>query len=139
MTDPLVTVSRIASEGVLLVVSHHFKKYSSEPDRPANVVPCAELFVFLLRVQDQGGEEREKHPNTCTEKMMSVNFTLPERDVLRLVCNSSIGAKLTLHSPVDEEAGGVIPDAVEPAVMTLFQHSEEEKQTQPYSPRAHQP
>ena len=70
MTDPLVTVSRIASEGVLLVVSHHFKKHSSEPDRPANVVACAELFVFFLRVQDQGGEECEKHPHTCTEKMI---------------------------------------------------------------------
>ena len=70
MTDPLVTVSRIASEGILLVVSHHFKKHSSEPNGPPNVVTCAELFVFLLRVQDQGGEEREKHPHTCTEKMM---------------------------------------------------------------------
>ena len=67
MADPLITVSRIASEGVLLVVSNHFKKHSSKPDGPANVVSCAELFVFFLGVQDQGGEEREKHPHTCTE------------------------------------------------------------------------
>ena len=90
MTDPLVTVSRIASEGILLVVSHHFKKHSSKPNGPPNVVTCAELFVFFLKVQDQGGEECEKHPHTCTEKMMCVNFTSPERDVRRLVCNSSI-------------------------------------------------
>lgn len=70
MADPLITVSRIASEGVLLVVSHHFKKHSSEPDGPANVVSCAKLFVFFLGVQDQGGEEREKHPHTCTEEMV---------------------------------------------------------------------
>ena len=67
MADPLITVGRIASEGILLVVSHHFEKHSSEPDGPANVVSCAELFVFFLGVQDQGGEECEKHPHTYTE------------------------------------------------------------------------
>ena len=75
MADPLIMVSRIASEDVLLVVSHHFKKHSSKPYGPANVVSCAKLFVFFLGVQDQGGEEREKHPHTCTEEMVCVNFT----------------------------------------------------------------
>ena len=131
MADPLIMVSRIASEGILLVVSHHFKKHSSEPDGPANVVSCAKLFVFFFGVQDQGGKEREKHPHTCTEGMVCVNFTSPETDVLRVVCKTKDQhrAKPTLHSPVDEEACGVTPDAVESAVMTLFQHPEEEKQT----------
>ena len=64
MADPLVLVTRIASEVVLLVVSNGLKEHASEPDSPANIITCAELFVFHLGVKNKGWKESQQHPHT---------------------------------------------------------------------------
>ena len=44
----------------------------------------------------------------------------------------------TLHRPVDEERLGVATDTVEPAVLPVLQHSEEQEEPEASGPRAHQ-
>ena len=43
-----------------------------------------------------------------------------------------------MYSPVDEEHLGVVPDSIEPAVVVVTQHTQEEEQAKTYRPHTHQ-